>query len=119
MSVTADCFLSFAEWTFSERQDEIGCRNAASRAYYAAYHACSIFAHQHLAVPADAPGVHVQVIEAFVGSRQQEHRAIGYMLKQCRDLRAAADYDLNLCFESREAHQALSQARKVLDKLRA
>lgn len=116
MAVTPRELLE-AAGALEERGSEIDLRNAASRAYYAAYHQCRRLA-QNLRLP-PAPGsegVHRRVIDALTGSRDMKLKSLGYRLEQCRKLRVVADYGIEAEFPPGDARTALVQCRKILDK---
>ena len=72
---------------------EVERRVAVSRTYYAAFHRCRAIA-QRQGMFADAGGTHAEVIEALTRSRKRKLQSIGYMLRQCRELRVKADYQI-------------------------
>lgn len=81
---------------------EVERRVTASRTYYAAFHKCRPMA-QRQGLFADTEGSHAQVIQALTRNRDSKLKSIGYRLRQCRDARARADYDINEDFTSDDA----------------
>lgn len=114
MAVEPNNFIEFARWS-QNKGDEIGLRNAASRAYYAAFHACREAAHGTLAVPSDAGGTHAEIISAYEQAGDRGYKKIGYMLRQCRDFRTKADYRIKDDFDSAYAVQAISQTERIIE----
>ena len=116
MAVTPRELLE-AAGALEQRGSEVDLRNAASRAYYAAYHQCRRLAQDLRLRPAPGSGgAHRRVIDALTGSRDMKLRSLGYMLEQCRQLRVAADYGIEAEFPSGDARTALVQCGKILDK---
>ena len=104
-----------AAGTLGQRGSEVDLRNAASRAYYAAYHQCRQLARDLRLRPAPGSGgVHQRVIGTLTGSQDMKLKRLGYMLEQCRKLRVAADYDIKAEFPLGHARTALAQCRKIL-----
>lgn len=102
-----------------EGKSEIDLRNAASRAYYAAFHACKILA-DDLRLPSYAGGKfgsHEQLIERFRCSRELQHKSIGYILQEGREARKWADYELAASFTLEEAKSAVKSTQKIFGKI--
>ena len=100
--------------------DEAARRSAASRAYYAAFHAARRHAWRKNLPP--APGVaktHQALIEALESSCDPQDQRVGYRLRQVRDIRHRADYDIQVSFEHSEARQALREAEDIVRRLTA
>jgi hypothetical protein len=100
-------------------------RSAASRAYYAAYHAARIWHDTRLPAPGmcapDVRGVHEEFIERLrhpapetKGDLRVKSATIGRVLLGLRRMRVRADYELNESFTRDEALTAVSQADQVL-----
>ena len=119
MSVTPRELLE-AAGALGQRGSEVDLRNAASRAYYAAYHQCRRLAQDLRLRPAPGSGgVHRRVIDALTGSRDRKLKSLGYMLEQCRKLRVSADYNIDEEFPPGHARTALMQCRKILNRAEA
>ena len=115
MAVTPRELLEAAD-ALGQRGSEADLRNAASRAYYAAYHQCRWLAQDLRLRPAPGSGgVHRRVIDTLTGSQDRKLKSLGYMLEQCRKLRVAADYDIDEEFPPGHARTALVQCRKILN----
>lgn len=113
MAVTPRELLEAAD-ALEQRGSEVDLRNAASRAYYAAYHQC-----RKLPQLPPAPGsgsMHKWVVDTLTASQDNKLKSLGYILEQCRKLRIAADYDIDAKFPSDQTHTAVAQCRKILDK---
>ena len=93
MAVTAE---QFRNWTVEVGlgQSEVERRIVASRQYYAAFHKCRRIAEAQ-GLFADVGGAHAQVIEALTRNRDMKLKSVGYRLRQCRDARSEADYDID------------------------
>ena len=103
---------------------EVERRVAVSRTYYAAFHRCRPIA-QRQGMFADAGGTHAEVIEALTRSRKRKLQSIGYMLRQCRELRVKADYQIGDDLMIQDAEAAKDQCERIwtaveaLDQARA
>ena len=109
MSVEPSDFLD-ASKRIIENNIEICFRNAASRAYYAAFHSCKTIA------PETPYGgaTHQKVIDDLI--EDPAFRALGYMLKQCKAIRTRADYKLDDDFLKRDADLCISQSEKIMSR---
>lgn len=100
---------------------EVSWRNAASRAYYAAYHAC-------LPLGKSLPnywdvqgGVHTQLIVALENATARDstsHRsvkALGFLLRQIRAHRIDADYLIEEKFDEPTADIVLKQSERIVE----
>ena len=96
---------------------EINYRNAASRAYYSGYH-CALPIANNIGIPADAGGNHASLIAAFEKERKLDYKKIGYMLRQCFQIRVKADYQIDENFELGSAETAIEQIDKIIDLLK-
>ena len=95
---------------------EVDLRNAASRAYYAAYHQCLRLDPAPAAQsPPNHRGVHRMVIDALTSAGDAKLKSLGYMLEQCRKLRVKADYHIESEFPSSDARTALAQCARILN----
>ena len=63
--------------------------------------------------------MHQQLIETLTGNRNPTLTSLGYVLRQCRDLRVEADYEIETDFPPEDARTALEQCEKVLNKATA
>ena len=117
MSVTPNELLEAAK-TIGRGDAEVDWRNAASRAYYAAWHRCVPIG-RSVGIFAQPRGMHQQLIDTLMENRDMTLKSLGYALKQCRDLRIKADYRIEIDFPSRSARIALSQSEKILNKAEA
>ena len=102
MAVTPNALFEAAR-VIGQGESEVDLRNAASRAYYAAYHHCRLLG-QSLRSPAPPlqGGVHRTLIATLTEARSSKLKSLGYMLEQCRRLRVSADYDIGSEFPHRE-----------------
>jgi uncharacterized protein (UPF0332 family) len=120
MSVSPIDFLHTAENSLKSTS-EIDHRNAASRAYYSAFHHCGPLANHLDPVATPKSGLHNAFIDIFINSSNFKSKAIGYMLRQCHDLRIKADYHIGDEFHRHEAEITIKQAKRIyeaVDKLK-
>ena len=93
-------------------QCEVERRVTASRSYYAAFHKCRPMA-QAQGLFADVQGSHAQVIEALTRGHDRKLKRIGYKLRQCRDVRAQADYDIDEDFTLDDAQTMREECEEI------
>lgn len=113
MSVTYQHFLDSAK-VFLSGLSEIDYRNAASRGYYAAYHICLKLGKRYPDFIDDKSGVHEKLITKLEGARDHNIKAIGYILRVCKNSRKKADYLLEDKFSKQEAELTIIQAVKII-----
>ena len=118
MSVTPNALLEAAK-ALGRGAAEVDRRNAASRAYYAAWHQCLPIGRSVGLSAQPGQGMHQQLIGTLTGHRNPTLKSLGYMLKQCRDLRVEADYEIETDFPPEDARTALEQCEKILNKAAA
>ncbi|MCZ6629168.1 MAG: hypothetical protein O7E56_13185, partial [SAR324 cluster bacterium] len=101
---------------------EISIRNAAGRAFYAAYHACSPINERLDPGLKFKEGTHQKLIRLFTeydGADDETSgkvRALGWMYKQVRDLRSKTDYEIEMEFTLAEAQVLLGTAKRIVDR---
>ena len=117
MAITPTEQLQEAERCLSEAEAEIDLRKAASLAYYAAYHSLLPLAASLKSQFVYSGGVHAQLIAVLIDSKDMRHRALGYMLREARDRRSQADYNLSSDFSRGDAEIQIRNVRKLLAKL--
>ena len=113
MPVTPDALLEAAK-ALGRGEAEVDRRNAASRAYYAAYHRCLPLARSIGLSAEPGHGVHRQLVDTLTGSSDLRVKSIGYRLNECRKLRVHADYEIEIDFSSRDARTAIVQCERIL-----
>ena len=116
MAVTPNALFEAAN-VLGNSESEVDLRNAASRAYYAAYHQCRPLG-QGLSLPSspDQGGVHRKLIDTLTGASNRKLKSLGYRLEQCRKLRVMADYVIGSEFLPQDAWTALAQCSKILSE---
>ena len=119
MSVTPEVLLHAAD-ALGRGNSEADWRNAASRAYYAAYHRCrSVAQDARLSVP-ETGSVHFGLIEALTHNLNPSSlKGLGYMLEQCRLRRTEADYRIDQDFPRNLAETVLADCKRILNKAEA
>ncbi len=119
MAVNPDALLTAAE-VIGRGHEELDWRNAASRAYYAAFHRSRFLIEEQGLQPIQSHSAHLDVIEALKDrANSGDLKSVGYMLDFCRKLRIVADYEIQAAFPKGDADTALEQARRVLAKAAA
>lgn len=114
MPVTPQLLLDAAK-ALAGGEAEVDQRNAASRAYYAAFHRCLPIA-RRLGLPARPERVHRDLIDTQKTARDNRLKSIAYMLDQCRKIRVDADYEINAPFTQGETQTALSQCQRIINQ---
>jgi hypothetical protein len=106
VSVTHDDYWDFAQ-KLAGSQDEIDHRNAAGRAYYAAYHLSGTILdrcpnNNHLAM-----GSHERITERLKLQGSSLAKSLMYILMSMKYKRKIADYDIAVPFPATEAESQL------------
>ncbi len=115
MAITPDELLRTAE-ELARGSRESDWRNGASRAYYAAYHACIPFAYG----TASAEPGHREIARRLTqAAAPVASRSAGYLLDQCRELRERADYRISAEFGRDDAQTALSASHRIFEVVKA
>ena len=112
MAVSPKQLLEAAQ-ELAQGSREVDFRNAASRAYYAAYHRCRPIA-QRNGLRSSGRGVHGDVIDALRTATKPTLKHLAQMLARCKALRAKADYNIAEDFRRSEAQTSTRQAQKIL-----
>lgn len=122
MSVSPLDFHAAAQGMCGEG-NEIGYRNASSRAYYAAYHLGLSVIDSLPSVPVNNDiGVHEKLIQRLTKipnsfAHAMVAKSAGYLLAQMRKSRVKADYDINEGFSDQEAKSQLEVFSKYFQKM--
>ncbi len=115
MAVTPEQLLDAA--TKLERGDsEADWRNAASRAYYAAYHRCRGMAQDERVSVPDGGSHHAALADALMHGINTPIRRIGHMLDLCRSRRARADYQIDATFPRQLGRTVVEDCRRILSE---
>lgn len=118
MSIQGKDILLVAE-SCAKNAGEHFSRSAISRAYYALYHeACSI-------LQCCPPTTHDGVVQYLLTDARRKNEPyelmdlirIGAVLKQQKEKRKAADYDLSAEITQSEADSSIGAVRKILGKI--
>lgn len=123
MSATPDDFLKFAKSVAASSQ-EIDLRNAASRAYYAAFHCCNLCRQWgQNAADAAAKGSHDRLYARLKNVQGNDEiskllKGMAFLALEMKEVRVAADYALDMDFDIHTTKQQLKDAEKVLAKFR-
>jgi len=118
MAVTPDVLLGAAK-ALGQGGAEVDQRNAASRAYYAAYHRCLPLG-RYLGLSAErGRGVHRRLLDTLLGSTDPKVKSIAYMLDQCRKLQTQADYRIEGDFSFQDALLAIQQCERIMTRIDA
>jgi uncharacterized protein (UPF0332 family) len=124
MSVTFKDFFKSAEVLLNNPSStEMDFRNLISRSYYAAF----LFSRE-IAEPFPIPidesmyqqmGSHEKGIIKFEKHQKCHLQRLGVLIRQCRNKRANADYDIHLHIKRAEAAQHFHLVKNLLAKLEA
>ena len=117
MSVSPGDMLSAAR-ELAERSTEIDHRNAASRAYYAAFHRCMPIAKNIGLLAHPNTGSHANLISTLTtnpnsGPAKRQLMRLGYTLADCRKLRVEADYQPESDFTRHTAQHVIGQWERL------
>ncbi len=121
MAITPQDLLEYAESLILE-SGEIRLRNAAGRAFYAAYHSCLPLCDRLESGPDLREGTHRRIIRLLSDyhgpdeSISRRIRALGVMYKQVRDLRSKADYEIDSDFTEGEAEMVLGTVKRIVER---
>ncbi len=120
--VTPGDFLAFAEKAHDGAQGEFDYRNAASRAYYAAFHCCYAET-SRCPTPKETGkiGSHDLIYQQFkdlVGTGPEVFllKSMAFVAQSMKAFRQRADYHIEMPFDASDSKQQLSLARKVLTR---
>ena len=115
MAITPDDLLRTAD-ELAQGDRESDWRNATSRAYCAAYHACIPFA---FGSESAEPG-HREIADMLTRpTAAMQSRSVGYLLAQCRALRERADYRISADFLRGDVNTALRASISIFDSVQA
>lgn len=123
MSVTYREFLASAE-VLRGGPAEIDFRNAASRAYYSAYHACKSVAEHCPKVTDPGTGSHEALILRFkryprTGPGHEFANKIWYLMDQAKGLRRRADYEISRPFLKGVTETQICNVKRILEQVAA
>lgn len=109
-------FLSTAQELIQGNR-EIDYRNAASRAYYCAFHRCKMLLEELPKSQGCLGASHQKVILELLSYPDKEVNKLGKKLEQAKRLRQKADYQLNARFSRYEASRIVSQVQNILSEI--
>lgn len=117
MSVSGDDFADAAA-TLALGSQEMDWRNAASRAYYGAFHAarlraCRLPDNTHWRM-----GDHKRLSNQFVLEGSRLARGIGFALEAMKRVRHLADYDISGGFAQAQATRQVQDCATLRDRIR-
>jgi hypothetical protein len=125
MAVTPDQIVALAA-TLADGASECEWRSAASRSYYAAFHAAKVtseLAHVDKWLQDTSSfgcGFHEEVIQRFAWAKARtDVRAAGYGLRQLKQERVKADYALDEAFRKKDALAAVASGKDLLQQFAA
>jgi len=113
-------FLKSAEALLEkELVAEVDYRNAASRAYYSAYHSCLVLSNSYPSTNdvKKEGGMHQQLIDKLCNHQDEQVKTVGYSLKQVKTRRVMADYKLTQDFTLQDAKFAVDSVQKLLQEI--
>jgi uncharacterized protein (UPF0332 family) len=122
MAVIAQHFLDSAIAILAGYSCEMDARNAASRAYYCAYHLAAEALPYLPKIETDRAGMHEKLILAFdsvapPNAASRDCKVVAQLLKQLRKMRVDADYALAATFRRDDAEVALAMFPTIAEKI--
>ena len=120
MSSTPEDFLNFANVTLADvKANEFSYRNAASRAYYAAFHCCYAERSKCPELKDDEiRGSHDKLYARFeslpLSDENNTLKAMAYVSKMMKTVRHKADYHIDTNFSKSDSEQQFRDAQGVL-----
>ncbi|ELB2081777.1 hypothetical protein NB463_09025 [Vibrio sp. RM-41-2B] len=122
MPVKAEDFFEQAKELMALEQNEINIRSCISRCYYGMYHkVLSILDHEQILYP--NKGYHGSLIHYLQTDAANDEslpfnslKGLAYMLKQERDRRQVADYELSDAPDLESAQDSISTAERCLQR---
>jgi len=114
--VNAQEFLMTAQELLQGNR-EIDYRNAASRAYYCAFHRCKMLLEELPNSQGSIGASHQKVILELLYYPDKEVNKLGKKLEQAKRLRQKADYQLKVTFSRYEASRIVSQVQNLLSEV--
>ena len=123
MAITPQDLLQYAE-SLMQDSNEISARNAAGRAFYAAFHFCMPIFNELDTGPKTKEGTHQKILRLFANydSARTEDvsrkiRVIGTMYRQAREIRSRADYQIDLEFSKDDARLLNETAKGISSRI--
>jgi uncharacterized protein (UPF0332 family) len=110
-------FLESAKEILSKEHREINSRNAASRAYYCAFHSCKKLLQDFPPKESQRGAEHEKIIAELLNHQNKQFKILGNMLKTSKDQRARADYKLADKFSIQDAKRVVLSTEKLLEEL--
>jgi uncharacterized protein (UPF0332 family) len=108
-------FLSSAKELLNKQLvKEVDYRNAASRAYYCAFHTCKKLLEDFPPTQSQIGAEHEKIINGLLNHQDKRFKALGSMLKDAKDQRVKADYRLDNNFTIQDAKLVVKFTDKIL-----
>ncbi len=115
MSVSPIDILGEARLLLTNSATEVRCRTVISRAYYAAFHACSNLAGALGLRDRRDRSAHGLLIRFLADRGEETHRERADLLGKLRDLRNTADYNLGITVTKAVAEDAVEDATEIVE----
>jgi uncharacterized protein (UPF0332 family) len=93
---------------------EIDYRNAASRAYYSAFHCCKSLVEKLPNTHGSIGSSHQKVVADLLSYPDNRIKKLGRKLEQAKTLRHQADYKLHIPFTRNNAKQVILHVKQIL-----
>jgi uncharacterized protein (UPF0332 family) len=93
---------------------EVDYRNAASRAYYCAFHVCKKLLEDFPPTQFQTGAEHEKIIKGLLNHQDKRFKTLGNMLKDAKDQRVKADYKLADNFTIQDAKIVVKFTDKIL-----
>ena len=98
--------------------DELKFREAASTAFYAAYHLLKSLEDEIGDPCQHEGGAHAQLVSMLIAHPQQKLVSLGYMLRDCLLRRRRATYDMDDVFTKDEAKTQIEVVTRIFEAYR-
>jgi len=96
---------------------EINYQNAASRAYYGAFHSCKKLLQDFPPTESQRGAEHEKIIAELLKHQNKQFKILGNMLKMSKDQRVRADYKLAEKFSVQDAKRVILSTKKLLEEI--
>lgn len=108
-------FLNVAR-SFLQKENikEIDYRNAISRAYYCAFHACKLLLEKYPPTKQQHGAEHEKIISGLLKHQNKNFRPIGNRLKYSKEQRVRANYNLAMVLTIHDAKQVIKSVEKIV-----
>jgi uncharacterized protein (UPF0332 family) len=114
MIETIEFLESAKELLNKQSTKEVDYRNAASRAYYCAFHICKKLLEDFPPKQSQVGAEHERIINGLLNHQNKRFKTLGNMLRDAKDQRVKADYKLWDNFTIQDAKIVVKFTNKIL-----